>query len=263
MSHSEFQTTSQELWKYFTGVQKLRQWNLLLARSFRNHKSSPTRTRPAGARKPAVRALSWAGLRADVAWDAGRFRSRLRRLRLSCHPGLYENGGPRAADGGRRAAGGEGPPCAPGAAGAEAERSAQAEPVSVPAARASRSPAPGGASALPGGGEARSQAGRRAVERARAVAAPCAPRRALLSATPRPPPCGAPGPFDRLLTDSLAPWTAVSTPPRVVRVDVDGVRWSAEDAGLARCVRCGKGVGLQKASWNRSTQDRSNKTLWR
>lgn len=140
-----------------------------------------TRTRPAGAREPAVPAVSWAGHRADVARDAGRFRSRLRRLRLSCHPGLYENSGPRVVDDGRRAAGGEEPLCALGTAGAEAERSAQAEPVSVPAARASRSPAPGGASAHLAGVR-RSLAGRPAVERARAVAARCTPLRAPLPA---------------------------------------------------------------------------------
>lgn len=155
---------------------------------------SPTRTRPAGAREPAVRAVSWAGRRADVARDAGRFRSRLRRLRLSCHPGLYENSGPRVADDGRRAAGGEEPPCALGTAGAEAERSAQAEPVSVPAARASGSPAPGGASVhLAGARRAPWRGGRRSSEpgpsppRALPSALRCPPLPGLRPTAPRDP----------------------------------------------------------------------------
>lgn len=151
---------------------------------------SLTRTRLAGAREPAVRGVSWAGRRADVAPGCGQVRSRLRRHRLSCHRGLYENTGRRAAR--------DPLPCGPGAAGAEAERSPRQRPRRAgerprrprgPPARPPAGLAPGGASAhLAGGGEARCEAGRPAgrlsVERAAAASAPCAARRAPLPATP-------------------------------------------------------------------------------
>ncbi|VTJ83051.1 Hypothetical predicted protein, partial [Marmota monax] len=61
---------------------------------------APPYARPSCSRAPpelAGRSVRWAGRRADVARDADRFRRRLRRLRLFCRRGLYENTGRRAA----------------------------------------------------------------------------------------------------------------------------------------------------------------------
>lgn len=128
--------------------------------------------------------------------------------------------------------------------------SAHAEPVSVPAVRAARLPARPPAR-LPAAPPLTWRAGARRAARREGRPAGCLsseprppPPRALPAALrcpplPRPPPGRAPGRFDWLLVDSLAPRKAVPTPPRVARVDVDRVKARLRylAAGLARCVR--------------------------
>lgn len=103
---------------------------------------------------PLAPGVRWAGRRADVARDAGRFRRRLRRLRLACHWGLYENAGRRAARSPpffQRAAAGAAD-AEPGCCGtAQSLPAPRPEPVSapLPAARPSRPPLRCGLPACP------------------------------------------------------------------------------------------------------------------